>query len=214
MLPGAPLLAYDEVSVAYDGVTVLDAVSFVVPAEGITVIMGPSGSGKSTLLRLANRLEVPTTGVVRFRGEDVAQLDPLRLRRALGMVFQQPVPFPGSGRDNLVVAAPDATDDELVALLDRVGLEADFLERDTDALSGGEAQRLCLARALAAGPDALLMDEPTSALDVDSAATIERLAVALATAGIPQVWVTHDPEQARRLASNRIELREGRVVLP
>ena len=83
---------------------------------------GRSGSGKSTLLRLCNRLEVPTSGVVRFRGDDVLTLDPLTHRRRVGMVFQRPTPFPGTVRDNLLVACPDADDDQLGGALERAGL--------------------------------------------------------------------------------------------
>jgi putative ABC transport system ATP-binding protein len=194
-----PLVELDDVCLRIGEATIVDHVSVAIPDHGITVVLGPSGSGKSTLLRLMNRLEVPTSGTVRFRGADLDQLDPLRLRRQLGLVFQRPTPFPGSVRDNLKVAAPQALDSELADELERSGLPAEFLDRDTDGLSGGEAQRVCLARALAAAPDALLMDEPTSSLDPDSRAAVEDLAMGLARSGLPIVWVTHDLAQAERL---------------
>jgi putative ABC transport system ATP-binding protein len=181
------------------------------PDHAVTVIVGPSGSGKSSLLRLCNRLEAPDAGTIQFRGTDLADLDPHRLRRQVGMLFQRPVTFPGTGRDNLSEAAPDATEEQLEAWLEQAGLDRTFLDRVADELSGGQAQRLCLARALATEPDVLLADEATSALDRSATRTIESLVGDLAGAGIPLVWVTHDLHQARRLADHLVVVEEGRV---
>jgi putative ABC transport system ATP-binding protein len=205
--PDVPLVQLDDVCLRIGDTPVLDHLTLEIPGHGVTVVLGPSGAGKSTLLRLVNRLEAPTSGTVRYRGEDVASLDPLSLRRRVGMVFQRPTPFPGTVRDNLRVAAPRAFDHELVALLERCGLPEDFLDRDTAGLSGGEAQRVCLARALAVGPEALLMDEPTASLDPDNRALVEEQAVALAASRLPIVWVTHDLAQADRLATSHVEPR-------
>src|SRR3546814_3243153 len=101
----AALFELEDVVVEVDGRSIIDVPNLVIPDSGITVVAGPSGSGKSTLLRLCNRLEVPTRGVIRFRGDDIASLDPLAHRRRVGMVFQRPAPFPGTVRDNLEVAA-------------------------------------------------------------------------------------------------------------
>jgi putative ABC transport system ATP-binding protein len=187
----------------------LHDVSLALPDHGITVLQGPSGAGKSTLLRLLNRLEAPDAGSVRYRGEDLAARDVLAHRREVGMVFQAPVLFPGTIADNLAVARPA---DPPAALLERAGLSAAFLIRDAGTLSGGEAQRACLARALGTRPRVLLMDEPTSALDPDASLVIERLARTLADDGVPIVLVTHDREQGRRLGDRVIELAGGRVV--
>jgi len=200
------------VSLAIDGTVILDDVDLVVRDSGITVVVGPSGAGKSMLLRLLNRLEVPSEGEVRFRGEPVASIDPLALRRQVGMVFQRPAPFPGTVRDNLLVADPDAADDALVSALVAARLGADFLDRSADELSGGEAQRMCLARTLVTGPDALLMDEPTSALDPDARRGLERTARRLVEGGRPVVWVTHDLGQASRLADEVVVMIDGRVA--
>jgi putative ABC transport system ATP-binding protein len=178
----------------------------------VTVVVGASGSGKSSLLRLCNRLEAPDTGTVAFRGEDVAGLDPQALRRRVGMLFQQPVTFPGTGRDNLREAAPEADDARLSHWLERAGLDASFLDLVADELSGGEAQRLCLARALATEPEVLLADEATSALDASATTVIERLVTELTGDGIPVVWVTHDLDQARRLAEHLVVVRDGQVA--
>ncbi len=193
---------------------VLDGVDAAIPDGGITVLMGPSGSGKSTLLRLCNRLEAPTRGRILFRGEDLAGLDPLAHRRRVGMVFQQPTPFGGTVRDNLRVAAPDADEDALRAALARAHLAASFLDRRASELSGGESQRACLARALIAGPEVLLMDEPTSALDEPASRALEDLARSLSGEGVAIIWVTHDPAQAARLADRTVRIEGGWVSAP
>ena len=176
------------------------------------MLVGPSGSGKSTLLRLCNRLEVPETGVVRFRGDDVASLDPLDLRRRVGMVFQRPTPFAGTVRVNLQVAEPMLADAAAVAALERVGLSGDFVNRDARQLSGGEAQRVCLARTLVTNPEVVLMDEVTSSVDPSATRALEDLGAGLATGGVPVLWVTHDLEQMHRLADHVLVVIDGRVV--
>jgi putative ABC transport system ATP-binding protein len=209
---GPPLFELSGVSLVIDGTPILDDVDLVVPDRGITVLVGPSGAGKSTLLRLLNRLDVPTAGEVRFRGKPIDAIDPLALRRRVGMVFQRPAPFPGTVRDNLLVADPGASADELREALDAARLDARFLDRDADELSGGEAQRMCLARTLVTRPEALLMDEPTSALDPDARGGLEHTARRLADDGRPLVWVTHDLEQAGRLSDELVVLIAGGIA--
>jgi putative ABC transport system ATP-binding protein len=210
-VPGAALFAFDSVSVGPPDARRLDGLDAELPDGGLTVIAGPSGAGKSTLLRLCNRLEVPSAGSVRHRGADVAERDPLELRREVAMVFQRPVTFAGTVRDNLHEADSALDDDAAAALLQRAGLAASFLDRDAGELSGGEAQRACLARALATQPRVLLMDEPTSSLDDKAADVLERLARQLVDGGTPVVWVTHSREQLRRLADHVLLLAAGRV---
>jgi UDP-glucose/iron transport system ATP-binding protein len=211
---GEPLFTFEDVVVELGGALVLDGVHAEVPAHGVTCLVGPSGSGKSTMLRLCNRLEVATAGVVRFQGNDVLALDPLSHRRRVGMVFQRPTPFPGSVRDNLHVARPDADDDQLGAALARAALDPSFLDRVADQLSGGEAQRMCLARTLVTDPEVLLMDEPTSALDPGATETLEDLACGLACAehAVPILWVTHDHAQVDRIADRRLVVEAGKVL--
>jgi len=205
------VFSFDGVGVRLGANDVLTDIDLAVPSHGITVVVGASGSGKSTLTRLTNRLLDPTTGTVRLRGADVRSLDVLELRRAVGMVFQRPTLFEGTVRDNLAATHVEdaAAHRELLA---SVGLDADFLERDGSTLSGGEAQRVCLARALLMRPQVLVADEPTSSLDHDSMLTLEQLARRLADGGVPVLWVTHDRAQVERIADHRITLAAGRVV--
>ena len=208
---GPPLFEFAGVTVKRGGRTLLADVTLAVPDGVVTVVVGPSGAGKSTLLRLGNRLEAPTSGTVRFRGEDVATADPPSLRRRVGMVFQRPAPLPGDVAANLRTGAPDATDDDVARTLADVGL-AGLASRPADELSGGEAQRMCLARTLLTRPAAVLFDEPTSALDPASARAVEALALRLVAAGTPVVWVGHDLAQARRIARHLVVLIGGRVA--
>lgn len=200
-----PLFELDDVSMDRGGRPVLAHLDLSVPDGGITAVTGPSGCGKSTVLRLFNRLLVPDSGRVLFRGTDVAEIDPLELRRKVGMVMQRPTPFPGSVADNLRAAAElgDAAVSEVLASVD---LAADMAARDAQELSGGEQQRVCLARTLATGCDVLLVDEGTSSLDEAATHTLEHLARRIAGHGRPLVWVTHDLAQADRLADHRIRM--------
>jgi putative ABC transport system ATP-binding protein len=177
-MTGQPPAAFEftRVSVLRAGRRVLDEVTAWIPAAGITVVSGPSGAGKTTLLRLCNRLEVPDIGTIRYRGRPLDELDPLALRRRVGMVFQRPIPFPGSVADNLRVARPDADTEELLVLLSRVALDPGLLGQEARTLSGGELQRVCLARTLVTRPETLLLDEPTSALDAQPKRVFENTA--------------------------------------
>ncbi len=208
---GDPVLAFDQVCVRFGDTEVLRSVTAEVADARVTVLAGPSGSGKTTLLRLCNRLEVPSQGTVRFRGEDLDDLDPLALRRRVGMVFQRPTLFPGTIAENFAVAAPEGAA-EYEGRLASVGLPTDWLDRPADDLSGGEAQRACLARTLLTRPEVLLMDEPTSSLDPAATRTLEDLGVELARSGLAVVWVSHDLAQVRRIADDCLVLRDGRVA--
>jgi len=180
-----PRFEYLDVQVDGDDGPIVSGFSAVVPAAGLTVMVGPSGAGKTTLLRLLNRLDDPDRGCVRFEGRDVRDYDVLELRRRVQHVGQVPVTFPGSVADNV--------GGDVASLLARVGLDPVLAAREADRLSVGEAQRMCLARSLALGPDVLALDEPTSALDTGSKAGIERLIRQLAGSGLTVVMVTHDP---------------------
>ena len=182
------LIEYRDVRVDGDDGPIVAGFTAAVPAGQLTVIVGPSGAGKTTLLRLLNRLDDPDDGAVLFAGQDVRAYDVLDLRRRIQVVGQVPVTFPGTVADNV---GGDTT-----ALLARVGLNPALATREADRLSVGEAQRMCLARSLALGPEVLALDEPTSALDTTSKAGIEELIVGLARSGLTVVMVTHDPRHS------------------
>jgi putative ABC transport system ATP-binding protein len=203
---------FERVTVRRAGRPILDEVTASIPAPGITVVSGPSGAGKTTLLRLCNRLEIPDQGVVSYRGQPLDELDPLMLRRRVGMVFQRSTPFPGTVADNLAVAHAGAGIEEMTAALTRVALDPALLTQEARSLSGGELQRMCLARTLVTRPETLLLDEPTSALDEHPKRVFETTARDLATAGITIIWVTHDGAQAHRVAARIYHLRDGHLT--
>ena len=183
---------------------ILHGVTIDIPCQGITALAGPSGAGKSTLLRLLNRLDDPVSGVITWDGHPIAEWDPRLLRRKVAMVFQRAPLFEGTVFDNLGVALEGLTRPAAEAILDRVGLPPALLDRDATDLSGGEAQRMSVARALLTEPSVLLADEPTASLDGASRITIERLARSIADDGVPIVWVSHDTDQLRRIADHAL----------
>jgi putative ABC transport system ATP-binding protein len=177
---------------------------------GATALLGPSGSGKSTLLRLLNRLADPDEGTVRFHGTDVRELDPLELRRRVGLVPQLPAPVPGSVADNVEFGPRlEGREVDLERPVRLAGLDPSFLDRDAARLSVGEQQRVMLARALALEPEVLLLDEPTASLDAAATTAVEDALRNLRDVSL--VLVTHDPQQAHRLADRTIHLEAGRI---
>ncbi|PSP82369.1 phosphate ABC transporter ATP-binding protein [Halobacteriales archaeon QS_1_68_17] len=203
-----------NLDVFYGETQALDDVSIQIPANRVTAMIGPSGCGKSTFLRCINRMNdlidvARIEGELYFEGKNVYDddVDPVALRRRIGMVFQHPNPFPKSIYDNVAygLRIQDKTDDidETVeqalrdaALWDEV---ADRLDESALDLSGGQQQRLCIARAIAVDPDVVLMDEPASALDPIATSQIEDLIDELA-ADYTVVIVTHNMQQAARIS--------------
>ena len=179
--------------------------------QGVTALLGSSGAGKSTLLRLLNRLSDPDSGVVRFRGQDVTELDPRELRRRAVLVPQLPAPLPGTVADN-VSYGPWLVGKAIGVErpLELAGLTKLYADRDAGQLSVGEQQRVMLARTLALQPSVLLLDEPTSALDDAAKAAIEATLRDLRDRlGLSFVLVTHDLDQAARLADRVLVLEPG-----
>lgn len=191
------------------GRLVLDGIDVSFRAGTVAAVVGPSGAGKTSLLRCLNRLEQPEAGTVSLDGTDIREIPPTELRRRVGMIFQTPVLFPGGVRSNLCYGLEGVAEEVLLEALAAAGLAESFLDRDSSALSVGQAQRVSIARALVRSPEMLLMDEPTSALDKDAAGRIEALVAGLAERGPGVVVVTHDLEQAERMAERAVLIVDG-----
>jgi ABC-type multidrug transport system ATPase subunit len=194
------------------GTEILAGVDALVPAGEVTAVVGPSGAGKSTLLRAINRLIEPTSGEVYLDGESTGSLDPLELRRRVGMVFQIPALFGVSVEEAVLYGARLAgRSADPARLLEVVGLDPSMCRRVPETLSVGQQQRASVARALALEPEALLLDEPTSALDEGARRKIEELVRDLnARLGLTMVFVSHDLSQVERVADRVVLLADGR----
>ena len=182
----------------------------------VLALVGPSGAGKSSFLRLLNRLDEPTGGLVLLDGQDYRSIAPQELRRRVGMVMQMAYLFPGTVAANIAFGPLQhheaISPEEITALLERVGLPG-YENRDVSTLSGGEAQRVSLARTLANSPDVLLLDEPTSALDEASAREIEELVLSIIREReMTCVIVTHNMPQTARIADRMMHLEAGKLV--
>jgi phosphate transport system ATP-binding protein len=210
----APIIDMDSVSVRYSGNLAVKDVSFGVATNEITALIGASGCGKSTLLRCLNRMNdlIPgatVEGKITYKGLDLygPAVDPVQVRKNIGMVFQKPNPFPKSIYDNVAfgprVLHMDGNMDEMVEkALQRASLwdeVKDRLKESALGMSGGQQQRLCIARAIAAEPDVILMDEPCSALDPISTGRVEDLMTELKDR-YTIVIVTHNMQQAARVS--------------
>jgi phosphate transport system ATP-binding protein len=216
MVDAAPKVQIKDLSYSYGGVKVLRHVTLDVPANAITVLFGPAGGAKTTLLRLINRLNDlveggEMTGQVLLNGQDVYQpdVDVAHLRRRVGMVFSLPLPLPGSIRENVTYGPT------LAGIRDRTRLEEltvrslrqaalweevkDRLDEPAAAMSGGQQQRLCIARSLALEPEVLLLDEPTSGLDPLSTAKVEQSLLELRQ-DYTVIIVPHNVQQGARIA--------------
>ena len=191
---------------------ILKGVDADVPADKVTAVVGPSGAGKSTLLRAINRLIEPTAGEVYLDGEPTSEMNPLELRRRVGMVFQLPALF-GATVEEAVLYGVRLTGRSADAgrLLRMAGLDVSVKNKGPQSLSVGEQQRVSVARALALEPEVLLMDEPTSALDEAARRRIETLIRELNTSlGLTIVLVSHNLDQVERIADHVVLLAGGR----
>lgn len=224
-----PILELKNLSVSYTpGKNAVDGVTTEIYPYTITAIMGPSGCGKSTLLRAINRMHdlyphIQTTGEILLKGKNVLKMDAMKVRRLVGMVFQQPNPFPTmSIYDNVLagyslngIRLKRREKDEIVerslksvAIWDEV---KDVMSKRGSFLSGGQQQRLCIARTLAMRPEVLLMDEPTSALDPISTNKIEELLLELKKE-FTIIVVTHNMSQAARISDNSMFMYLGELI--
>ncbi|HEX3034924.1 MAG TPA: ATP-binding cassette domain-containing protein [Thermodesulfobacteriota bacterium] len=182
------------------------------------VLVGPSGSGKTTLLRLLNRMEDPSSGEIIYEGKNIKDIPVLELRRKVGMVFQIPVVFEGTAKDNLMIPyslgeiSANTDEKELMKALYLAGLQTDLFHRNASSLSVGEKQRLNVARALINKPEVLLLDEPTSALDPEAATRLIRSIRGLnENPGLTVIMVTHQMEYAKLFGGRVIYIEGGAV---
>jgi putative ABC transport system ATP-binding protein len=198
------------------GKMLVNGVSVQIQKGEVLAVIGPSGAGKSSFLRLLNRLDEPTAGTVLFNNRDYRDVAPQDLRRRVGMVMQTAYLFPGTVAANVAFGPRQRHEtlspDQIAALLERVGLPG-YENRDVSNLSGGESQRVSLARTLANVPEALLLDEPTSALDDASARAIEELLLSIIRERkMTCVIVTHNRFQADRIADRTMYLDAGKLI--
>ena len=206
-----------ELTRAVAGKVLVNAVSVKVRRSELLAIVGSSGAGKSSFLRLLNRLDEPTGGSVYFDGRDYHRFPPRELRRRVGMMMQSAWLFPGTVAENLRFGpsrrGEDLSSAQIDGVLAQVGLGG-FAGRDVANLSGGEAQRVSLARTLANEPEVLLLDEPTSALDEGAEREIETLLTnVIGDRRLTALMVTHDSAQAMRVAARAVLIDSGRLVL-
>ena len=209
-----PIITVRDMNLWYGQTQALKNINIDIPEKSITALIGPSGCGKSTFLKSLNRMQdlvpgVKITGDLRYEGKDIFECEVNNLRKEIGMVFQKPNPFPMSIYDNIAYGprthgiTNKAQLDDIVekslrgaSIWDEV---KDRLKKNALGMSGGQQQRLCIARALAVEPKVLLMDEPTSALDPISTSRIEDLAMELKEK-YTIVIVTHNMQQAVRIS--------------
>ncbi len=208
-----------NVNFSVEGLNILQDISLEIHPNDFTVLLGPSGSGKSTLLRLLNGLNSPTSGDLKFHGENILNVDHKQLRKKVGMVFQSPVMINGTVKDNLTLTkkwdkqTEGLTDTDLTNILDQVELNSTFLNKDAKLLSGGEQQRIALARVLLNKPDVLLLDEPTSNLDPQLAVKILDLICKLAEElKLTVVLVTHHHAEVEKYAKQVLFMVGGKIV--
>ena len=222
------LLEVRSLSKSIGPAKILKGIDLTVERGEILGLIGPTGSGKTTLLRLINLLDKPSTGSILFDGRMVSgkpEKELLCARRKMAMVFQKPVMFKVSVEANVsyglrMRGRVDATDaiggkmsvsDRVEEALAAVGLSG-YRSRDANTLSGGETQRIALARALILQPDLLLLDEPTANLDPGSAASIDSLLQSLAGSRTAVILATHNMQQCRKLAGRVAVLQAGRLM--
>ena len=231
----APVMQLRDVSVYYGSYEAVRGTTMPIQQNQVTAMIGPSGCGKSTVLRALNRMNDPipgarVSGEVSFHGQDLyaRDVDPIQVRRRIGMVFQKPNPFPKSIYDNVayglrINGIKGRLDDHVEEALTQAALwdeVKDKLRKSALALSGGQQQRLCIARTIAVKPEVILMDEPCSALDPIATAKIEDLMFEL-TNDYTIVIVTHNMQQAARVSHytafftaevDEKQVRHGRLV--
>ena len=209
-------IQFENVSLHMKDRDILHNISGSFPKGRITTLVGPSGAGKTTILKLCNGLISPSSGNIYIEGEAIYTIDPLVLRKKCGIVLQNAPIIRGTVFDNLALPRQlhneHLSKEEAVELLDDVHLDASFLLREATELSGGQKQKLAIARTLVNKPTILLLDEITSALDPKSTHEIEQLILTINNKyGVSIVWITHNMTQARTMSNFAWVLQNGKL---
>ncbi|WP_164670188.1 phosphate ABC transporter ATP-binding protein [Virgibacillus doumboii] len=210
-------LQFNEVNYSAEGIHILKNITGSIPEGKITTLVGPSGAGKTTLFKLCNGLQSPDSGDIYIKNKHIDSYDPVELRRNVGIALQKATMIGGSVQKNLELPlklqGQELSMERAKELLKVVGLDEDFLRRNTKDLSGGQQQKLSIARTLVNSPEVLLLDEITSSLDSVSRQDIEELIVEIKRKyGTTILWITHNLQQALTIGDYTWVMMDGEVV--
>lgn len=213
----APAIHFHHIHYSVEDIHILKEITGSFPEGRITTLVGPSGAGKTTLLKLCNGLVSPDSGEIFINNTNINTYEPVELRRLVGIALQSAPMVRGTVMKNLTLPkelqGKTLTDHEALELLSDVGLEADFLYRSTNDLSGGQRQKVSIARTLVNRPQILLLDEITSSLDRTSTQDIEELIIKINRKyGTTMIWITHNLKQAIEVGDYTWVMMEGEVV--
>ena len=212
-----PALHFHEVDYSIDDIHILKKITGSFPKGKITTLVGPSGAGKTTLLKLCNGLQSPTSGDIFVHGKPITSFEPIELRRMVGIALQSAPMVAGTVFQNLSLPlelrGEKLTEDDAIRFLEDVGLEAKFLQWKTEELSGGQRQKVSIARTLINRSEILLLDEITSSLDRTSLHEIEELISKINQKfGVTIIWITHNLEQALSIGDYTWVMMGGKVI--
>lgn len=213
------IFSLNNINYSVDGLNILQDISLDIRPNDFVALLGPSGSGKSTLLRMLNCLNSPTSGTINFHDKSITDYNITQLRQKVGMVFQSPTMINGTVTENLTMTqnwTKDKnifTEKELAEILEQVGLNSGFLNKDARSLSGGEQQRIAFARVLLNNPEVLLLDEPTTNLDPQLAIKIFKLIYRLyQDLKLTVILVSHDHQIINHFAKRVAYLIDGKII--